>query len=59
MDDLDKQYGTSSKLLQALNLNWSYGPETVMLGFDLCDLDIWPLTLTFCTELTLAIGNNS
>ena len=33
----------------------------VKLGFDLCfDLcDLWPLTLTFCTDLTLVIGNNS
>ena len=29
------------------------------LGFDLCDLDLWPLTLTFCMDLTLVIGNNS
>ena len=29
------------------------------LGFDLCDLDLWPLTLTFCMNLTSAIGNNS
>ena len=35
-------------------------PETVKLGFDLCDLDLWPtLTLTFCTDLSLVIGNNS
>ena len=33
-----------------LNSNWSYGPETTKLGFDLCDLDLWPLTLTFCMD---------
>ena len=41
-----------------VNSNWSYSPETVKLGCDLCDLDLWPLTLTFCMDLTLAIGNN-
>ena len=54
-------------LLQALciilssyvNSNWSNGPETVKLGFDLCYLNLWPLTLTFCKDLTLVIGNNS
>ena len=35
------------------------GPETVKLGRDLCDLDLWPLTLTFCVDLTLDIGDNS
>ena len=42
-----------------VNSNWSYSPETVKLGCDLCDLDLWPLTLTFCMDLTLVIGNNS
>ena len=42
-----------------VNSNWSYSPETVKLGFDLCDLDLWLLTLTFCMDLTLVIGNNS
>ena len=37
----------------------SYSPETIKLGFDLCDLDLWPLTLTFCMDITLVIGNNS
>ena len=66
-DDLEKQVGTSSKQHQAIciisssyvNSNWSYSPETVKLGCDLCDLDLWPLTLTFCMNLTLVIGNNS
>ena len=39
--------------------NWSYGPETVKLGFDLCDLYIWPLTLTFYMDITFVIGNHS
>ena len=42
-----------------VNLNWSHSPETVKLSCDLCDLDLWPLTLTFCMNLTLVIGNNS
>ena len=29
------------------------------LGCDLCDLDLWPLTLTFRMDLTLVIGKNS
>ena len=67
-DDLRKQYGTSPKQHQALciisssyvNSNWSYGPEKVKLGFDLCDLDLWtPTFLTFYLDLTLVIGNNS
>ena len=66
-DDLEKQKGTSSKQHQAIciisssyvNSNWSYSPETVKLGCDLFDLDLWPLTLTFCMDLTLVIGNNS
>ena len=36
----------------------SYGPEMAKLGFDLCDLDLWPLTLTFCMDITPVIGNN-
>ena len=41
-----------------MNSNWSYSPETVKMGRDLCDLDLWPLTLTFCMDLTSVIGNN-
>ena len=66
-DDLEIQYGTSSKQHQAIcvisssyvNSNLSYSPETVKLGCDLCDLDLWPLTLTFCMDLTLVIGYNA
>ena len=29
------------------------------LGFDLCDLDLWPLTLNFCMDITFfVIGNH-
>ena len=42
-----------------MNSNWSYSPETVKLGCDLCDLDLWPLTLTFCMDITFDHGNNS
>ena len=56
-DDLEKQQGTSSMLLQALciisyplmNSNWSYSPEMPNLGqnrrfFVPCDLEIWWMT---------------
>ena len=39
--------------------NRSYGPETAKLGFDLCDFDLWPLTLTVCMDITSANGINS
>ena len=42
-----------------MNSNWSYGPETAKLGFDLCNLDLWALTLTFCMDITSVSGNNS
>ena len=66
-DDLQKQYGTSSKQHQAIciisssyvNSNWGYSLETVKLGCDLCDLDLWPMTLTFCMDIIFVIGNNS
>ena len=67
MDDLEKQEATSPKQLQALriisssyvNSNWSYSPETAKSGYDLCDLDLWPMTLTSCMDITFVIGNNS
>ena len=37
-----------------VNSNWSYRPETVKLGFDICDLDLWPLISTFCMALILS-----
>ena len=42
-----------------MNSNWSYGPETAKLVVDLCYLDLWPLTLTFCMDVTSVIGDNS
>ena len=58
MDDLAKQLGTSSMLLQALciisyplvNSNLSYSPETPYLDqirqfLEACDLEIWRITL--------------
>ena len=45
--------------LSYVNSNWSYSPETAKLGYDLCDLHLWPLTLTFCMDITSVIGNNS
>ena len=65
-DYLEKQQGTCSKQHQAIciispsyvNSNWSYSPETVKLGRDLCDLDLWPLTLNFRMDVTFVIGNN-
>ena len=62
-DDLEKQQSTSSKQHQAFCIisssysNWSYSPETVKMGFDLCDLDLWPLT--FCMDVTFVNGNKS
>ena len=29
------------------------------LGCDLCDVDLWPMTLTFCMDITSVIGDNS
>ena len=42
-----------------VNSNWSYGRETAKWGQDLCDLDLWPLTLTFCMDITSVNGSNS
>ena len=66
-DGLEKQQGTYPKQHQAVciissqyvNSNWSYGPETAKWVHDLCDLDLWSLTLTFCMDITFVIGNNS
>ena len=66
-DDLEKQQGTSPKQHQALciisssyvNSNWSYSLETAKLGYDICDLGLWPMALTFCMDITFVINNNS
>ena len=39
--------------------NWSCCSETAKLGFDLCDLDLWYLTLTFWMDISSVDGNNS
>ena len=66
-DDFEKRKGTSPKHHQALcissssyvNSNWSYNPETAKYGYDLCNLDLWLMTLTFCMDITSVIGNDS
>ena len=64
-DDLEKQQGTSPKPHQALCIisspyvNWSSSPKTAELGFYLCGLDLWALTLTFCIDITSDIANDS
>ena len=66
-DDLENQQGTAPKQYQALCIislpyvksNWSYGPETSNLSFDLCKLDFWPLTLNFCIDITSVNCNYS
>ena len=64
---LKNNWGTSSILHNAIctissphvNLNWSYSSEMAKWVHDLCDLDLWPLTLTFCMDLTSVNGNKS
>ena len=34
-------------------------PNWDKICFDLCDLDLWPLTMTFCVDIILVNGNNS
>ena len=38
-----------------MNSNWSYSPETVRLGRDLCDLDLWPWPFAWTSLLSLVI----
>ena len=38
-----------------MNWNWSYSPETVKLGVDLCDLDLWPWPFAWTSLLSLVI----
>ena len=40
------------KLCALVNSNWSYSLEMAKLGLVLCGLDLWPLTLTFCTDIS-------
>ena len=41
--------------LSYVNSNWSYGPETAKLGFDLCDLDLWPWPFAWTSLLSMII----
>ena len=34
-------------------------PKWGKICFDLCELDLWPLTMTFCMDITFVNGNNS
>ena len=38
-----------------MNSNWSYSPETVKLGCDLCDLDLWPWPFAWTLRSSLVI----
>ena len=71
VDDLEKQYGTCSMLLQAFcasfrNYLWIQTGVTVWkrsnwgeICFDLCNFDLWTLTLTFCMGIASLNGNNT
>ena len=41
--------------LPYVNSNWSYSPETTKLGFDLCDLDLWPWPFAWTSLLSMVI----
>ena len=66
-EDLEKQYGTSSKHHQAVciislpyvNSNWSYGQETAKWGHDICDLDLdlWPFAWTSHMSIVVSLEN--
>ena len=38
-----------------VNSNWSYSPETAILGFDLCDRDLWPWPLAWTSLVSMVI----
>ena len=38
-----------------VNSNWSYSPETVKVGCDLCGLDLWPWPFTCSLPWSLVI----
>ena len=40
-----------------VNSNWSYSPETVKLGIDLCDLDLWPFAWKSLLSLVITPEN--
>ena len=39
--------------------NWGYRLKTIKLVFDPCELDLWPLALTFVMDITFIIYKNS
>ena len=45
----------ASILSSYVNSNWSYSPETVKLGCDLCDLDLWPWPFAWTLRRSLVI----
>ena len=52
------QFGSKSTIFLTVRpWNWSYSPETTKWGHDLCDFDLWPLTLTFCIDIMSVNGN--
>ena len=54
------QFGSKSTIFRAVwPWNLTDDPEKAKVGYDLCDLDLWPLTLTFCMDIASVIGNNS
>ena len=65
--NLKKQWGASLmphepfRIISSpyVNSNWSYGTKTAKLGFDICDLSLWPLTLIVCKDITSVNGNNN
>ena len=42
-----------------MNSNWSYSLEMAKLGYDLCELDLCPMTMSCYMDITSVIGNNS
>ena len=52
-------FGSLVRISSPLWIKTSYGMEMAKLGFDLCDLDLWPLTQAFCMDVTSVSGNNS
>ena len=42
-----------------MNSNWSYSPETVKLGCDLCDLDLWPRPFAWTLLWSLVITSEN
>ena len=38
-----------------VNSSLTYSPETAKLGYDLCELDLWPMTFTFAWRSRLSL----